>query len=179
MRFGTIMSGDDEVRERLLGRHGGELEALLRTVQGRVQMSVKAFYLEEALLREVLVRRPELKRRSDALEGRPVDATQNERIALGRDVAAAIEEQRALDEQVLVELLAQLADDVRVEPGRSERHAFTVQLLIEAAKRPQLDAMVQRLTKEHGARFAFRYVGPLPPYSFCDLALQTEDEPWA
>jgi hypothetical protein len=175
MRFGTVMDGDDAVREQLLGRHASELSALLARVEGRVQMSVRAFYLDEALLRAVLERRPELKQRSDALEALPVAATQNERIALGQEVAAAVEEQRALDQQAVVAPLARVAEDVHVERGHSERHAFTVQLLVEASRRDALDAAVQRLTAEHGSRLALRYVGPLPPYSFCDLAL----EPWA
>jgi hypothetical protein len=141
-------------------------------------MSVKAYYLEEALLRAVLARRPELKQRSEALEGSTPAATQNERIALGREVAAAVEEQRALDQQALVEPLARLADDVIVDPGRSERHAFTAQLLVGVARRPELDAVVQRLTVKYRGRFALRYVGPLPPYSFCDLTLEAEPAPW-
>ncbi len=179
MRFGVLMDDDDMVRERLLARHAAELSSLLERVDGRVQMSVKAYSLDEALLRTVLARRPDLKQRSDALEGRGVAGSQNERIALGRDVAVAVEEQRTLDQQAVVVPLANLADDVLVEASRSERHAFTLQLLIEAARRPELDAAVQRLAAEHGARFALRYVGPLPPYSFCELSLTTDEEPWA
>jgi hypothetical protein len=178
MRFGVLMHDEEEVRERLLARHADELSGLLDRVEGRVQMSLKAYYLDEALLRTVLARRPDLKQRSDALEGRPVATTQNERIALGRDVAAAVEEQRALDQHVVVVPLAGLVDELRVEPSRSERHAFTSQLLIEAARRADLDAAVRRLTTEHGGRFAFRYVGPLPPYSFCDMALTSGGASW-
>jgi hypothetical protein len=43
---------------------------------------------------------------------------------------------------------------------------------VAAERRPQLDAAVQRLSREHGDRFAIRYVGPLAPYSFADLELE-------
>jgi len=78
------------------------LASLLDRLDGRVQMSVKAYYVGEALLREVLLRYPELKRRSDAIEQRSPQASHPERIALGRDVAAAVEEQRELDERLLL-----------------------------------------------------------------------------
>jgi hypothetical protein len=171
MRFGIVMASDDDVRDRLLERHAGTLAALLERLDGRVQMSVKAYYLEEALLREVLRRHPELKRRSDALEGLPLAASQPERIALGRDVAAAVEEQRALDERTLAEPLAAVADDIRVEPPVSDRQVAAIQLLVGADERPRLDAAVRRLADEHGSRFGLRYVGPLPPYSFSVVAL--------
>jgi Gas vesicle synthesis protein GvpL/GvpF len=172
MRFGMLMASDEEVRERLLERHADEFASLFELVQDRMQVSVKAYYVEDGLLREVLRRHPELKRRSEAIERLPVARSQPERIALGQSVAAAVEEQRALDRRALSAPLADLAEDVRVEEPASERQALNLQLLVDRARRPQLDATVQRLSEAHGDRFAFRYVGPLPPYSFTDVALE-------
>jgi Gas vesicle synthesis protein GvpL/GvpF len=172
MRFGVVMRSDGEVRERLLERHGAALATLLDQLDGRVQMSMKAYYADEALLREVLARHPDLKQRSDALDREPLTSSQPARIALGRDVAAAVEEQRALDERALTAPLADLAEDIRVDAPVSERQAVALQLLVPAKQRPRLDAAVERLVQEQGERFVFRYVGPLPPYSFADLALE-------
>jgi Gas vesicle synthesis protein GvpL/GvpF len=174
MRFGVVLDSDEAVRDRLLERHSAELEDLLERLNGRVQMSVKAYYVEEALLRAVLERRPDLKRRSQALEGRPAEASRDERIALGREVAAEVEEQRAHDEHTVAEPLAAVAVEARVDPPASDRQVASVQLLVEVARRPELDAVVQRLDREHGDRITFRYVGPLPPYSFADLTLAGE-----
>jgi len=160
MRFGVVMESDDAVRERLLAGHAGELGALFERLDDRVQMSVKAYYVGEALLREVVRRYPQLKRDPES---------QPERIALGRDVAAAVEEQRALDQDLLLTPLSEPADDVRVEPPAAERQALNLQLLVARPRRAQLDATVTRLATEYGDRFAFRYVGPLPPYSFTEL----------
>jgi len=179
MRFGIVLPSDSAVRERLLVRHAGELAALAQRIEGREQMSVKAYYQDEALLRAVLTHRPELKRRADELERLPVVESQGQRIALGQDVAAAVEEQRALDEQTLVESLSGLADEVRIDPSTSERHLTTIQLLVQRDRRPQLDAAVKRLGQEYAERLALRYVGPLPPYSFCAFALAGEPESWA
>jgi len=169
MRFGVVMASDDEVRERLLTRHSGELGTLFKRLDGRVQMSVKAYYVGEALLREVLRRHPQLKRRSAAIEGQPLPASQPERIALGQDVAAAVEEQRRLDQELLLAPLSEPADDVRVDAPAAERQALNLHLLVRRDRRSQLDAAVSRLSTEHGDRFAFRYVGPLPPYSFTEM----------
>jgi hypothetical protein len=171
MRFGVVMGSDEEVRERLLEPHADELTALLDTLEGHVQMSVKAYYVDDGLLREVLRRRPWLKRRADALSELPVAASQQQRIGLGRDVAEAVEEQRALDEQMLAAPLAALAADVRIQPSPSDRQAASIQLLVAADRRPALDAAVADLAREHGDRFAIRYVGPVPPYSFADIVL--------
>ena len=172
MRFGVVMRSDDDVRERLLEQHAPALSGLLDQLAGRVQMSMKAYYADEALLLEVLARHPELKRRSDALERQSLAASHPERIALGRDVAAAVEEQRARDERALTEPLADLAEDMRIDAPVSERQAAVVQLLVEEKQRPRLDAAVEQLARAQRRRFVLRYVGPLPPYSFTDLALE-------
>jgi Gas vesicle synthesis protein GvpL/GvpF len=172
LRFGTVFASDDEVRERLLERHADELKDLLVRLRGHVQMTLRAYYVEDALLRAVLTRRPQLKARADALEGRPEAATQPERIALGRDVADAVEEQRALDQEMLVQALAGLAAELQVDQPASERQAASLQLLVAEGDRPRLDAAVDRLGREHAARLSFRYVGPLAPYSFSDLAFE-------
>jgi len=164
LRFGVVLDSDEAVRDALLEPHSDTLAELLERVDGRVQMSVKAYYPEDGLLRAVLARRADLKRRPST--------TQVEQIALGREVAAAAEEQRALDEQTLVDALTPAADELRVDAGRSERHLCTVQLLV--SDRPRLDAAVEKLTADLRGHLALRYVGPLPPYSFCDLVLEGE-----
>lgn len=172
LRFGVVMDSDDEVREQLLARHADALEALLERLDGRVQMSVKAYYAEDELLRRVLRRRPELRERARALEGLPAAASQGQRIALGQEVASETEAQRAMDEQALAEPLAALAEDVQVDAPATERQVLALQLLVDASRRPELDAAVRKLAGEHGGEFAFRYVGPIAPYSFAALSLE-------
>jgi hypothetical protein len=172
LRFGTVFASDEEVRDGLLGRHAHALADLLTRLAGHVQMTVRAYYVEDQLLRAVLARRPQLKARADALEGQPVFATQPQRIALGQAVAEAVEQQRALDHDMLVRELSAVAADIRSDRPASERQAASLQLLVTERDRPRLDAAVDRLAREHGARLSFRYVGPLPPYSFSDLALE-------
>lgn len=178
MRFGVVMDSDDQVRADLLERHGDEIRSLIGQVDGRVQMTLKAFYVEEALLRATLARNPELKRRSDALRDRPDEATQQARIALGRDVAEAVELQRRRDEEMLMEPLTAVVDDALVQPVASDRMALNAHLLVARDRRERLDELVQDLSMRHGDRFTFRYVGPLAPFSFTSLSLDAPEGSW-
>lgn len=172
MRFGVVMDSDEHVREELLSRHAEWLQAGLERLHGTVQMTLKAFYAEEALLRGVLRSHPELKRRSDALQRQPIEQTRGARIALGRDVAQAVEVQRAADQQMLVDSLARAVEDLRVEAPASERIALHVQLLVKRDRQAELDALVSRLSVEHQDHLVFRYAGPVAPYSFADMSLE-------
>jgi hypothetical protein len=176
MRFGMVMDSEDVVRERLLRRHGDELADLLRTLDGRVQMTVRAFYAEDALLQAVMAADPEIVRRSAALEGRSEIESRADRIALGELVAAAVDDRRARDEDALVDQLRPLVVDIRLDAPGSDRVALNAQLLVDRERRPALDETVQHLGTALDGYIALRYIGPLPPYSFSALSLETEDD---
>jgi hypothetical protein len=176
MRFGIVMDGDDRVRERLLAGHAAELGDLMAALDGEVQMTVKAFYAGDALLRDVLAAHPDLARASAAIAPGDDPLTHQERVQVGERVAEAVEERRAEVESALLHALSPVAEDVVVEPPGSERVALSGQLLVRRDRRSELDAKVRELGAALESELAFRYVGPLPPYSFTDVSLHEDDD---
>jgi hypothetical protein len=175
-RFGMVMDGENVVRDRLLVRHGPELTELLRKLDGHVQMTVRAFYAEDALLRAATEENPEISRQSAAIQGLSEMESRAERIALGELVAAAVDARRAEDEQALVDGLRPLATDIRVDPPSSDRVALNAQLLVRRDRLGQLDDAVRVFGEAVAGYLALRYIGPLPPYSFSELSLEPEEE---
>jgi hypothetical protein len=176
MRFGVVMGDDGAVRERLLARHAAELRELLAALDGRVQMTVKAFYADDALLRDALAGNPDLARRSVELAGTAEPGAQAERVRVGELVAEAVDARRAEVEAALLQELSPLADDLQVEPPSGERGALNAQLLIRSDRRAALDEKVHQLGEALSGLLGFRYVGPLPPYSFADMSLREDEE---
>jgi hypothetical protein len=176
MRFGIVMDSEESVREELLTRHAPEFTDLLRKLDGQVQMTVRAFYAEDALLRAVMQSDGEIARRSAAIQAVPEAESHAERIALGELVAAAVDARRARDERALLERLTPLATDVRADPPGSERVALDAQLLVRRDRRDELDEAVRELGAALEGYLALRYIGPLPPYSFAELSLGSGDE---
>jgi hypothetical protein len=178
MRFGVVMDGDDVVRQRLLARHAAELSDVLHRLNGHVQMNVKAFYAEDALLEDVLSTQPDLARQSAALAQLPESEMSAARVQFGEMVAKAVETRRAEVESALMDKLSPLAADVRLDPPTSDRVAFNAQLLIHRDRREALDDEIRELGETLSGILAFRYIGPLAPFSFADLALEEDEEPW-
>jgi hypothetical protein len=178
MRFGIVMDDDEVVQERLLREHTAELEEMLGHLDGHVQMTVKAFYAEDALLRDVLASHPDLAQESAALAGRPDEEVHAARVRIGEMVAGAVEARREEVASALLNRLAPLAADISVDPPGSERVALSVQMLVHRDRRAALDEEVHALAEALKGTLAFRYVGPLPPFSFADLALDEGTESW-
>jgi hypothetical protein len=174
MRFGHVLPNDDTVREQLLARHADVLGQLLQSLDGRVQMMVRAFEANEALLRDVLAADPELAQEAAAVKSLPEPAAHTARVQLGERLAKAVEARRGEVQAALVDELAPLAVDVQVDPPSSERVVCTAQLLVRRQDRPALDERVRALGEALTGLMAFRYVGPLPPYSFTDMSLDED-----
>jgi hypothetical protein len=172
MRFGVVMDTEDVVRDTLLRRHAARLQELLQRLEGHVQMSVKAYYGEDVLVREVVRDQPEIARAEAALRGRPEAATRGARIALGEMVSAGVTRHREAEERRLAERLASVVAEVRVDPPASDRMALNAQLLVRRDRRAALDKLVEELARENEGRLGLRYVGPIAPYSFADVALE-------
>jgi hypothetical protein len=172
MRFGVVMDGDEGVRDTLLRRHADELQELLRRLDGHVQMTLKAFYAEDVLIREVVAEQPEIARAEARLRGRSEAETRPARIAIGEMVAAGVARRREADERALLARVRPSVTDVAVEEPANERIALHAQLLVHRDRRQALDDVVRELAAEQADRLALRYVGPIAPYSFADLALE-------
>jgi hypothetical protein len=176
MRFGMVIDSEDLVREDLLVRHASEFSDLLRKLDGHVQMTVRAFYAEDALLREVAENDPEIVRRTAAIQGLSELESRQARIELGQLIAERVTARREQDEQALVDRLSPFATEVRVDPPTSERVALNAQLLVRRDRRSALDEAVGVLSAALKDQLAIRYIGPLPPYSFADLSLEAGGE---
>ena len=65
VRFGSVLATPGAVVDELLAPHHDELETGLSAVRGRAQFTVKARYVEDAVLREVVAEEPEVARLHD------------------------------------------------------------------------------------------------------------------
>jgi len=179
VRFGTVMESDDVVREEMLVPHAERLEALLRELEGRVQLSLKGGYDEEQLLREVIAGSPAISRLRERVRMLPEAAGYYERIRLGELIASEVARRREQDTGVALTMLEPLAVAARAEEPRRPDAAFDLSFLVERDGIDSFSQAVGALDEKVGARIQLRYVGPLPPYSFAQDELTAGADPWA
>jgi hypothetical protein len=75
-----------------------------------------------------------------------------------------------------LEILEQHAVDVLLSPNLSDNMLLNASFLVERAREAEFDNAVFGLGEAHLQRLVFSYVGPLPPYSFINLAFQATGE---
>jgi hypothetical protein len=168
LRFGIVLRDEDAVAEELLERRHDELTALLERFARLVELRVKAFYVEEAVLRDIVRSDPAIARLNEATRGLPDASTHPQRVRLGEAVAHALAARRERDAHAIFARLRPLAEDAVVEDTESSL-ALTASFLVDRGRVAAFDAAMDELAREHEGLMTFKYLGPLPPHSFVSL----------
>jgi hypothetical protein len=172
--FGTVAASDDEVRELLLEGGFDALKEQLASVRGCVELQLKAFWNQDQLFAEIAEENDEVRALRDAiLDLSEADAT-SARITLGQLAEAEIELKSTWDADRILEVLEPLAVEIRVSANLNDTMLLNAACLVERSREKEFDEAVEVIAQANANRMAFSYVGPLPPYSFIDLAFQSE-----
>lgn len=166
VQFGTVVPDEDAVRRDVLDAQHDDLVALLDAFADVVQLTVEVSHREEAALREVLLRDPELVALRDHVRTNP--GADQDKMRLGEAVSAGLEALRTDDAALVVDLVAPHARAVAQNEPRGAHAVASIALLVDREDHTALDAAVTVLGEELGARAQVRYVGPQPPWSFLE-----------
>jgi hypothetical protein len=166
MRFGAVLADAEAVIEELLARHHRHFARALYALDGLAQFTVKARYVEEAVLREVIAQEPQIARLRDWLRDQPVDAGYYHRIHLGELVAGAVARRREADTVALLEELAPYARSMTWRPGPAGDSIVDAALLVDRAVWPALERGMEDIAERRAERVRLRLLGPLAPYDF-------------
>jgi Gas vesicle synthesis protein GvpL/GvpF len=175
MRFGIMVPGDQEVGTDLLDARHDELAQLLKKVEDWVQMTLKVYYDEDAVLREILASEPEAQKLREAINEGSEEATRDVRIRLGELISKAIEQRRERDSADILERLKPSSLAAVAEPLEKEFMVMNVPFLVERDRQQEFEEAVDEIAQERQERIRFRLIGPMPAYSF----LEVEEPAWA
>ena len=168
VRFGTVMESDEAVVEQFLAPRHDHLAGQLAVLAGKVQLTVKASYEEERLMRGVVEGSPAVATLRERIRDLPEAATYYDRIKMGELVAAEVERARERDTALLFGRLEPLAVAARREPPATPDGAVNAAFLVERSRVDEFSQAVAGLENEVKDRMQLRYVGPMPPYSFTE-----------
>jgi hypothetical protein len=166
MRFGTAMTDLDAVEAVLADQHDDFAESLER-VDGQAEFVVRARYVMEAVLPEILASNEEASALREQIRDQPEELTGNARLRLGEIVYAAIEAERERDTARLVEILGDTVADCRELPPTHEEEAAHVAVMVATAQRDKFEQALLKLADDEWQNWAtVRLLGPFAPYDF-------------
>jgi hypothetical protein len=169
LRFGMLVTDEDAVRSEILEAHHDDLERMLDRFEDRVQVTLKVYYHEDAIVAEILEADPQLAKLHEAIRGGSEDATYKQRVKLGEAINVAMEKRKVRDGAEILEPLKPRAEAVSVEPPEDELMVGHVAFLLPRDRFEEFDAAVEELAQDRVELMRFRLLGPMPAYNFVDF----------
>ena len=178
VRFDTVTDSASPVMEiqKLLATKFEEFNGLLKDMEGKVELGLKAFWRDEkAIFQEIVDENLDIRRLRDSLSRQPPQATQHERMILGEMVKAALERKRHREAARLLEPLRPLASRVQENKVIIDRMLLNAAFLVEKRREPEFDTVIKDEEAAHNGRIVFKYIGPVPPYNFVNIVVNWEE----
>jgi hypothetical protein len=166
VQFGTVMVDEDEVVRDLLVDQEAWLLHLLRRVADAVQLNLRATYVQDQVLAEIVRRSPQIAALRARTRDLPTGVPHPDALQLGRLVAEEMEATRAADRDGLVRTIAPLAREVSVRDRADADTVVDVALLVDRDSVDEVDDALEILAEEIHDRIRMSLTGPLAPFDF-------------
>ncbi|MGW3565940.1 GvpL/GvpF family gas vesicle protein [Streptomyces sp. NPDC000941] len=176
LRFGMVVRDPQAVTEELLTEGHDDFGWALDRLRGSAQFTLRARYVQDEVLREVLEEHVEARRLREELEGLPEAAGRDLRIQLGQLVVEAVGVKREADAREIEHRLAPFALAVATSEPASAEGVVNAAFLIEDKRREAFEQAAEELARQWHGRVRLRLLGPLAPYDFVADALRQGDE---
>jgi hypothetical protein len=158
LRFG-FTARDKEQVEEVLGRVYIQLKTYLDRLKGKVELVVQAFWDLPKILQEIR-----------EAEDNP-ELVSADRVQVGRMLFEASEVRRKKFIEAIHNNLSPLAKDFSEGPRKAETMILNRSYLVDKDKEPLFDEAMNFLGTKYEGYLTFRYIGPLPAYSFVNVEL--------
>jgi hypothetical protein len=172
MGFGMVANDWDDVRSLLEKNYHGLVREVKR-LSGKIEVGLKVFWDQEAMMKELEGRSKELSRMKERMKAasspEQVQSLMMQGGKLAERVAVSWKTKYA---QPAYEHLRELASDARVNNPVGVKNILNASFLIDRSRENEFQDEVYKLDSEYKGRVNFKYVGPLPPYSFVNLKLE-------
>jgi hypothetical protein len=172
MRFFTVASSAEEVRNLLRKRYL-ELKSLLKDMDNKIELGVKAFWKEmKVIFQEMVDEDKKIKSLKEKIAKKSLQESYAEGINLGKIVKTVLEVKRDKEGQEIINVLKRISYNFHLNETEGDEMLINAVFLVDRAREREFDNQVQELASKYSPRVKFKYIGPTPPYNFLNLNLK-------
>ena len=153
VRFYTVAPNAEDIRN-LLRRRYPEFKRLLREMDNKVELGLKCLWRDmNAVLKEV------------------VEESKN-RNATDQIIKLALQDKKAREGEPIIQQLRKISGNFCLNQTYGDDMLMNAAFLVDKSREKEFDNEVARLAARYEGRIAFKYIGPAPPYSFVNIAIE-------
>ena len=174
VRFGTVASTADEVRN-LLGRRHREFESKLNEMDHMVELGVKGLWKNmDIIYKEIEEDNKNIKTEKEKIQNSNGTAKEA-KIGIGKMVETALNQKKEDEAYEIVDQLRRMAYDVKLNKTTGDEMFMNASFLVSRGREKEFDNVMDDLSDEYKDRIKFLYAGPLPVFNFANIKIYPEE----
>jgi hypothetical protein len=174
VRFGTVASNADEVRN-LLDRRHKEFKNLLRDMDHKIELGVKGVWKNmDVIFKEIIKENKEIKKAREKIQndtGKKIQA----KMEVGKMVEQALVKKKQKEAEKLVDFLRRTVFDCKLNKTIADNMFMNAAFLVDKGREKEFDNIMDDLDDKYKARIKFIYAGPLPVFNFVNIVIYPEE----
>lgn len=170
MSFGIIAPNADKVLH-ILEKAYFQFEIALEKIAGKIEFVVQVYWERKKIVNELINTDSEIQKLRQELSfkrgilGMPI------KLKLGKALQQKAEEHREIYVRNIQKFLGNLACDWTSNKLIEDEMIANFSFLIKRVHESELDRRMAELGKKYKKELNFKYIGPMPPYSFVNINL--------
>ena len=166
MTFGTIVPSETELHDTVLDANEDEYREALDRLDGTVQYTVRARYIRDLVLTDLVEDDPEVAHLREVIADTTEDETREERIQLGELVVGAFDRIRPEHTQQIIDAVSPTVEDFREHEGGQIEDVVELAVLVTQDRVSDFETALETVAAQLHARIHFQLLGPQAPYDF-------------
>ena len=174
VRFATVAEDEEKVK-RILEKEHDRFKDLLGSIADKTELSLKAIFKEEVIYKDILEKHEDIRVLKGKIATLAPEKSHNQRMEIGRMVEEALQREKEIVKEDILDTLSPLSVEVKTNDTYGELMIINAAFFVEKVKETDFDQQVQQLGDKCSERITSKYVGPLPPFNFVNIIINTED----
>jgi hypothetical protein len=187
VRFGTVASGADEIRN-LLDRRYREFKNLLRDMDHKVELGVKGIWKNmDMIFKEVVKENKEIKKAKEKIQNNPPSPPFSKgglggfsnglqaKMEVGKMVEQALAKKKEKEAEKIVDILRRTAIEYKLNKTVGDNMFMNGVFLVDKGKEKEFDNIMDDLSNKCRDRIKFMYTGPFPVFNFVNIVIYPEE----
>ncbi len=170
VRFATIAEDEEKVNKILKKEHDRFVDSL-KNIKGKKELGLKVVFKEEVIYKEILEKYEDIRILKEKVAALPPEKTYYQRTEIGRMVEDALQKEKEIYKEDILNTLSPLALEVKTNNTYGERMIINAAFLVEKDREAGFDQKVNDLGAKYGEKIKFKYVGTLPLFNFINLTI--------
>ncbi len=177
VRFATVAEDEDKVK-RILEKEHDRFKNLLDSIKDKTELGLKAMFKEDVIYKNILEKYEDIRRLKEKVVPKYFGAPEKshyQRMEIGKMVEEALQREKQIVRDDIISTLSPLAVEFKTNDTYGELMIINAAFFVEKTKEADFDQQVQLLDEKYCQKVTFKYVGPLPPFNFVNISINTED----